>query len=311
MREALSLDCIKNNSKFRQKREKPKCPNTRNYVEYADMDNKRVKFVPVSCKQWHCPVCGPRRLRELRSRARKAFTNILKHVEVKGFRKKYAIKMLTLTWPGRDRRNPSSSLIPRPEYCGEDTIEDAHREIKRNWNRLRTALKGKLGWFDQLWVVEPQQDGYPHLHVLLVGKNVVPKSILPEIRRLWCDKYGMGNVDLKPTRYFNDVNHAVNYITKYLTKAPSRLPKGLRLFGASKYILEKTWRPDPNRFQLISRGFFSTGASGNVSHIEPIWSFKSEIEIDLQQKAKKLGDWFLEQARKYRQPKLWLSWDEG
>lgn len=130
----------------------------------------------------------------------------------------YAWKLLTLTVPGKGYRETHSPL-------------EALEEMNGNFHKLIRAMKKKLGDFHHFAVCEPQRDGYPHLHVLMVGMAIVPRSILGGIKRLWHDKYGMGFVKLRAkrrkwstaqnrwvTEWIEDPMDGVRYMTKYMTK---------------------------------------------------------------------------------------------
>jgi hypothetical protein len=104
----------------------------------------------------------------------------------------------------------------------------AHREIGEAWNRLKAALRSSHGRFSHIWVREEQENGYPHLHVLV--SRYLPQ---PEIEGAW-DRAGMGEVvDIRRV----EARKAGHYIAKYLAKdAMAHLPSGVHRYGSSADI---------------------------------------------------------------------------
>ena len=201
------------------------CPNNMGFFQGLTKTGDKIIGVKnrISCKSWSCPVCGPRRMKHTRRRIFRG--KISNDVTLNGFRNKYCNKFLTLTCPGEDWRN-------------EHTIKEAYEIISNNFTKLIKAMKKKHGHFYYFRVVEPQQDGYPHYHILLVGKNIASKQILNQIEDLWRFRYGMGFVRLNVVT--RSLMHGIRYLTKYLTKsADFKVPlRGMRLFTASRGALE-------------------------------------------------------------------------
>jgi len=106
--------------------------------------------------------------------------------------------------------------------------EEAHREIGEAWNALRTALQQKYGGFSYVWVREEQDNGFPHLHVLV--SRFLPQG---EVARLW-KQTGMGEiVDIRQV----NARKAGHYLAKYLAKdAMANLPSGVHRYGSSADI---------------------------------------------------------------------------
>lgn len=186
----------------------------------------RAIAAPIRCKKWSCEFCGPRRRKQLFARV---FHGPIAQ-PVKGFRPVYSHKLLTLTCPGA-------------AYRAARTPKDALADMTRKWNLTTRALKKRLGEFHYLRIVENQQDGYPHFHILLAGGAIAPKSILADIRRLWTDHHGMGNVDIQKNRN-GSIKKMVGYLMKYLTKTTVELPKGRRVYTASRGALSPAHKPE-------------------------------------------------------------------
>lgn len=206
------------------------CPNAvGTYVgNHFDWGTGREKIVRglIPCGKWTCPVCGPRRIKNLR---RRAYKGVMAMDERE--RGENCQKLLTLTCPGRAWRD---KLILDH---GDQAQLVAYDMLIEGWHKLHMSLTKKYGHFHYIRMTEPQRDGFPHFHVLLMGRSIKPMSILSDIRRLWCGLYGLGNIDIRKLD-FNDVGHAINYITKYLTKDVRPVGKGRRIFSTSQGLLE-------------------------------------------------------------------------
>lgn len=94
---------------------------------------------------------------------------------------------------------------------------DAFRLLTKNWNRLRSLLIKRIGFFKFLRVLEAHRDGYPHMHLLIFTKRYVIKQM--ELSR-YCREYGLGKI-VFIKRYWAGRYHKrlpVAYLSKYLTK---------------------------------------------------------------------------------------------
>jgi len=95
------------------------------------------------------------------------------------------------------------------------SFDHAYRCLLRGWNRIATAMRKK---FPQIKgyarVVELQESGNPHLHVLIFGANFIA---IEWIRKLWEEKYKLGQ-QIKVKEIVNDKG-AIRYLLKYLLKA--------------------------------------------------------------------------------------------
>ena len=222
----LKLESTKNNSQGEY------CPNPVGYFRGIRQckDYLKVQHVSgnVACGRWSCPVCRPRVLKKLKARVFNG--DMVQNYRVNGFRDRYSQKFLTLTCPGQGFR----SLYSRFQ---------AYEKMAKNFDKLIRFLKYKYREFKYLRVVEPQSDGYPHFHVVMVGKNIADKAILEDIERMWRFKYGMGFVRLNVIT--ESLTHAIRYIMKYLSKNPTSMGKHKRIFTASRGALQavkkKTW----------------------------------------------------------------------
>ncbi len=226
--EALSLDFIKNNSHSVGGYEGQVC-----YVGYIQgvyhVGDYRFRAINknIRCKKWSCPHCNPINKKNLKRRLYNGgITEFVRKNKLNDF--PYVFKMMTLTCPGK-------------EFREQYTPKQALNIMNKNYEKLRKAMRKKWGDFYYLRVVEPHRDGYPHFHTLIVGHAIAPKEVLEQIRRLWTDKYGMGNVDIQVLK--RGLGAGINYITKYLTKDLKPITKGSRVFTASRGALQAKKKP--------------------------------------------------------------------
>lgn len=176
--------------------ERPDCREDLAHLRYENVETGETG--PYRCGQWECKCCGYR----MKMNLTEEIDRIIEERPDLG-------RMLTLTL--------DPSLFPDREA--------AHREIGEAWNELRTALKQQYGDFSYIWVREEQENGYPHLHILV--SRFLPQD---EVARLW-EQTGAGEiVDIRQV----EARNAGHYIAKYLGKdAMARLPSGVHRYGSS------------------------------------------------------------------------------
>ena len=88
--------------------------------------------------------------------------------------------------------------------------------IWKNWNRLRTLLRKRVGYFEYFAVLEPHKSGFPHLHILIfTDKFLIWQK---ELSRIWYN-YGMGKI-VWLRRYWARrwKKRPLFYLYKYLSK---------------------------------------------------------------------------------------------
>lgn len=232
---SLSLEVPKNNPQANL----TSCPNAALVVDmilHRDSGDLQVRK-RVRCKKWDCPYCGKINAHVLRRRLRQGFKGLLVAHGIDNGQFGYRVKLFTLTVPGqayRDRRTPAQAEV----------------EVKLALAKLLNLIRHHYPLSHAVWVRELQRDGYPHIHLILMGDKIAPRGILDFVRRHWTRRYGMGNVDV---RFVEDEKRLVNYVTKYVTKGmqggrelgefgipelrPSgALPKWYRVFGMSQFL---------------------------------------------------------------------------
>lgn len=205
--------------------------------------NYKAIRVNLTCKQWDCPACSKRLMSQLMSRLWEGEL-YQEALRLHGLGSKYHMKFLTLTVPGT-------------EYRERRDVGQAEDDMAHNWNKLRTAMKKRFGDFHYFMVYQPQRDGYPHYHILMVGEAIASKEVLPFIRGLWCKRYGMGNVDIKYCQEIKDrsgkvirrqMGHpkeAIGYMTRYMAKGLGKPSKWHKVYRASIGALG----PRPHSFE--------------------------------------------------------------
>jgi hypothetical protein len=159
-------------------------------------------YTRLKCKAWDCPECGPRKAYQLRRAIQRwAVENNL-------------TRFLTLT------------LDPK----GLDGVEDKVRYIRGVWSKFRVYVKRELGKsLSFIEVLELQQSGVPHLHVLL-NKYIPQKWISSR----WA---ALGGGRIVFIKRIVELDRVASYLTKYLTKEVIlSVPKGVRRYTTSRDI---------------------------------------------------------------------------
>lgn len=130
---------------------------------------------PLRCGRWRCGSCGPRLVRRARDRIRAGLAQ-------------GPTRFVTLTSPGTE------------------SLEQSFQEFSEHWKRLSLRIGRRFGRIEYAAVVELQDRGSPHLHVLLRG---------PFIPRPWLAKaardVGFGRA--------LDIRRPTSDLAGYLTKA--------------------------------------------------------------------------------------------
>lgn len=265
------------------------CPNYGIYIKGIDHEDPidQIKTIYLGCGMWSCPVCARKNAISLRLKIKRAVESIFEELCEDGFRPSYNIKFLTLTVPGTGYRTAY-------------TPDEAEVHVKENFNRLRTALKKKYGEFEYIWVLEPQQDGYPHLHVLLMGKNIASIEIFRYIEHLWRVNYKMGFIKMNVVK--GGMNSIIFYLAKYIAKGKRENKKNYRVYSMSKK-LKKRQKPKNQRFTVIEYGRVVLDENGNEK-LEAMWQIGEHcppaLEEFLQRQVDEIGDWFIEQSLKQK-----------
>lgn len=280
MGEALSLVCNKSNSHSEHSPKQTCGIGTFKGVRQIGPERYELVQSSIPCNTWGCPNCRPKKVKKYAKRALEGRIGL--YEGQKGFRSRYDVKMFTLTCPGKDYRKRLEENAYTWEYEGDHDPDDAYRDMTQQFDKLIRAMKKAHGDFLYIRAVEPQRDGYPHFHVVMVGKCIRPKAIFQYVIDLWKVKYGQGHCwvsspksqDGKP-KAFKSVKHAVFYCMKYLKKAPGKFHKFSRpITNCQKALAPVEKKP----CMWFGYSFKKEIASGEFSGIE--MTFKDQRELE-------------------------------
>lgn len=121
---------------------------------------------------------------------------------------KTSVYLLSLTTSSRDK-----------------TIKQAFETLRNGWRKLAHTLRkirDERGIeLEYIYVYEPHQSGYPHMHVVLFGD--LTDADFERIRKLWSGKYKIGSYEhglhiSKPKKH-QEIEHVRAYILKYVQKS--------------------------------------------------------------------------------------------
>lgn len=144
-------------------------------------DEKHRQYGRLGCKRWTCPRCGPQKAKRLQ------------RAIISSAQGKELCRLLTLTLD--------------PTCCRP---EDSIPYIRGCWNKFRTSLKRQSGGsISFIAVLELQQSGYAHLHILI--DRYIAQSW---ISTAWQAVGGGRIVDVRRV----DIHRIGPYLAKYLTK---------------------------------------------------------------------------------------------
>lgn len=88
-------------------------------------------------------------------------------------------------------------------------------------------MKERLPEMKYLYVLETQERGAYHIHMLIFGEYFIPYE---EINKIWQDIIGGGRTDIKTTV---DSQHVAFYLAKYFAKDAQNVTINKRLFSCS------------------------------------------------------------------------------
>ena len=136
------------------------------------------------------------------------------------------------------------------------SLHDALTYLQHMFNRLMAALRKRYGKLIYVKAVELQENGNPHIHIVLTGPNA--KHISEQwVQKLWY-KYGGGTVKVK---HVYDPRGAINYLLKYLPKEGQPLNITLAALWANR---TKQWT---RSFNSNSRRLTQTLLSSNSGYV--------------------------------------------
>lgn len=160
-------------------------------------DGDRIA-VPLRCRRWHCPHCGP----------------FLKEHLIRRIASEDVNALLTLTC------NPASFSSPEAAYPALTTA------INRLFKRVRRLVSPAPVEYLLVW--EVTQKGWPHAHVILRAPFIHQRWL----SQAWQELTGAFIVDI---RGIHAHRKAMEYVAKYLAKDPI-VPKGYKRYRCSRHF---------------------------------------------------------------------------
>jgi hypothetical protein len=196
----------------------------------GDVDGK-FKYQRHRCKSWACRRCGRLKLRVVRAR-------------IADYAAQHKLQRLVTLTLDPKKLPPGLSQKKKVQY------------LRQCWRGMRVYLRRKLGRSAAfISVLEFQQNGNPHLHVLV--DTYLPKDWL---LGSW-QALGGGYTDVR----FVDLHRVALYLSKYMTKEwLEEFPEGCRRITASHGLV------------FFSRG---TGQASWRLYRQPLSWFRREAEL--------------------------------
>lgn len=190
------------------------CPNYSAVITAYDVGNNCRFLLRTRCKQWNCPYCAPKNMREWRYR-------IMATIEEYGDNVDWYLWTLTLS----------------PKHHKSGSTAKSLRVWRKHWNKLMGKVKYRLGKFMYIRVFETHKSGILHVHMLANAtfddvvrikeyndkQEMNIRNHSEKMEKIMVS-YGLGKIhDIKPivTDTYEENGHARNvsaYVTKYLTK---------------------------------------------------------------------------------------------
>jgi hypothetical protein len=241
--------------------------------DLLDFDSEERKFVPARCKKWSCPYCCKVNSRNLGRLLHEAMDDYLSEYRENPGKMRYTCKVVTLTVPGA-------------EYRERHTLEEAAKDIKKALKALLEFLRREAGLDEYFWVCEGQTGGWPHIHLVIIGRGIAGKWIMRLINDKW-SCLGMGRSEVKVVK---SVGGLTNYLAKYLSKPDSKgSSKAQRVWSMSKKLrgrVKEKKMMASERYQVM--GVYRMNPDG--SRGELLWANNSEIGLLEALAAKNLQD---------------------
>jgi hypothetical protein len=192
------------------------------WAEFLDKKTNEVLGLILRCKQWKCPDCARKNASALRTLLIQVLKAYLDSRDQTAPKLKYHHKLVTLTLPGAFWRS-------------NNPPDQADKIMKKNLKRFLEWMRKHRGIKLYFWVREIGKDGYPHIHLLMLGPGVADKDFLKACTDLWEKKFDMGDCDVD---WKEGIVGAVTYLTKYVTKGCEGSIARSRVFSISQSLLK-------------------------------------------------------------------------
>lgn len=182
-------------------------------------DAQTDRFVSLRCKMWGCDHCAPINARNLENEISDLLAGFVENCGISEAKMRYAVKLVTLTLPGKAYRESHSA-------------EEMEHDVKKFTTKLMDRLRKDRGVLEYVWVRELQKDhDTPHIHLVIMGPGVISPDILGYVEHLWRDVYGMGFVWISPVKTVRGMSR---YLVKYLAKGLGAGLSGRRVYSMSR-----------------------------------------------------------------------------
>jgi hypothetical protein len=214
------------------------CPNVSMVLDLLNHESEERKYVPARCKKWSCPYCCKVNSQNLGRLLSEAMDDYLSEYRENPGKMRYSCKMITLTVPGS-------------EYRSSRSVETASEEIKIALKKLLEFLRREAGLEEYFWVCESQSGGWPHIHLVVIGRGIAGKWLMRLVNDRW-SCLGMGRSEV---RVVKSVGGLTNYLAKYLSKPESKSgAKSKRVWSMSKKLrsrVKEKRQMGSERYQVV------------------------------------------------------------
>ena len=185
------------------------------------------------CRSWQCEICRPKRRNQLIAMAIKGRTErfvTLTTSEATATSPVERCRVLIRAWRQIREEIACNMALPESDRWALPVRED----FGRIWRKVRQLRRDKevmrKNAVQFLAVVEAQDNGNPHLHIITRG-DYVPQ---------WWLSYRMQMLARAPIcdiRYVKDRRKLANYVAKYCGKNPQRFGTCKRYWQSIKWLL--------------------------------------------------------------------------
>lgn len=142
--------------------------------------------------------------------------------------------------------------------------------LRTSFGKAKDLMRLRVGYFPYFWVIEPHDDGYAHIH-MLVFKSI-PREVKRDVKHFWEDIYKAGGRGRNGNRYKDavhfktmngqrDLREAVTYMCVYLTKTTDS--KALADIN-SGYFKMSSWLWKMGRRDTDYKGVRAWGCSDDI-----------------------------------------------
>lgn len=164
----------------------------------------------------------------------------------------------------------TSYIFTTLTYARDDRLGDIWENVGSDYNRWITGIRKKFGKCEVVRCFESHEDGYPHIHVLLIFHDydftVFRHKNKWRIHKKKEFEWSWGWVDVQAIK---EIGEAFRYITKYIRKAPELAGWKAQLTMALTWFYGKrAWSCSRSINDLIRALRNSNQKGGNLPIVE-------------------------------------------